>query len=247
MIDRLTTTELDLYRRCPIQYYIQKRDKEFRRFDDSNPYYDSIIAAINSIIKLVFINNSEPKEKVFLKMVIDNFYVFSQLTAEEQFLNGMKTNKLVQLAKKVFNSLMPVFSNIIVHPVLFDIFVGNGDTILEGYAHPIALVNKVPTVMIFGTNTHLSRQTQFTDINMSAYKLWLYDNFTDVKTFGVFNLKNLAKGVVQQPINFKDIHIAMKYLSNLANSLKAGNMYPAHECVCATCAGDCVDYLIREL
>lgn len=248
MIDamKVSTAELSTFRYCPNLYYLNQRDSDFKRFKEFNTYYEAIGRAVSGMIKMVFIHNKEPKEKAFLNNVLTIFNRLAVRSEEEWFLSGIAIDRMLTLASKIFQHLQDVFNSVILHPIKYELFLGRGEIILEGAAYPIIRYDNQPSIFLIDTFPTITRQTQYMDVNLAAFRLWVHDNFTDVRNFVYYNMKNISKGPAVIPINFSDVDLVLDYLTNLAIAIKSHTIYPTNPENCETCTGGCVDYLIKE-
>lgn len=244
---RVTTEELELYRFCPVLHSINKTDKEFIRFVDHDPYKEAILESIDLLYKNIFINNTEPKEKAFIATVMAWFEKNCGMSEDEHFMSGVAINQMREVASNAYKILEPTFENILLHPIRFDIHAGFGDMIVDGRAYPIVKLDKKPTVMIIDTLPTITHQHQYIDLNMSAFRVWVFDNFQDVRTIGYFNINSPHKGIVNIPLYFGDLRSAHKHITDLTMAVKNNIIFPTNPENCSNCSGNCVDILTRSI
>lgn len=247
MIDKtfkISVDELEIFRYCPVLYGLSKVDKKIRMPDIFNPYMEAIKMSIDVFIKNIFITSMDPREKDFLNIVLHRFDIINNWTAEEKFLKGFEIEKMLKIASKIFHTLdAVVLDNVILHPVSFDIHLGLGDILLTGRAYPIIKYGGVPSLFYFDYKTVPDRHTQVLNLNLAAYRIWLHDNFEDIRQVVYLNLKKPNSVLQEEKVDFSTISQTNSFLTNLAGLVKENVMYVSNPDHCENCVHGCMESL----
>lgn len=244
-ITTITTKELEDYRYCSVFYKIKKeKDKKITRYNEKQSVYlDSIKSAFNSYFEHIFKTNNDPNLKYLQTIVIRIFDKISNFTSEERFLASEKIDTMLSLAKRTFNIVEESLSNIVLHPIRYIVNLNHGSVQLQGHAFPIIRSRGDVSVIYIDAGNAPDEQVQFTNLNLAAFLLWLYDNAPEVTSIQYLDLAKLNKGFVKIPIYYKNCFLVQEYLSSLSNMIINKIFVPAISSSCNNCLGSCVNYI----